>query len=417
MAVFIHPGKIKGKVVVPSSKSLSHRALLAALLSDEDTKIYNLSICDDVIATMNIMEFLGKTVIDKGDYHLVTKCKCKEGTLNANESGSTLRFIIPILSYFNKEFCITGSKKLLSRPMGIYQDIYNKQKLVFELNENYIKVNGKLSNGVYEVPGDVSSQFITGLMYLLPLLDGDSRLIIKEPFESKSYVDLTIDVLDKFNVKIESLSNNEYYIKGNQKYKSSDYMVLGDYSQMAFWAVLGTINNDIIIDGMEEESLQGDKEIVNILKSNAGNIKYENNFYYVYKSDVKSLNIDLGMIPDLGPVLGVLGACSEGESIIYNCGRLKYKESDRLEAIKEELLKMNVDVRVISDKLVIKKCDNVKNIEMIDSHNDHRIFMALAVLGTISSNGVRINDEKCINKSYPTFLKHLEGLGIKVDYE
>lgn len=417
MAVVIHPGKIKGKVVVPSSKSLSHRALLAALLSDEDTKIYNLSICDDVVATMNIMEYLGKKVIDKKDYHLVTKCEFKEGVLNANESGSTLRFIIPILSYFEKEFKITGSKKLLSRPLNIYQEIYEKQNLSFELTDDFLKVQGKLNYGVYEIPGDVSSQFITGLMYLLPLLDGDSKIIVKEPFESKSYVDLTVDVLKKFNIEIQSINSNEYFIKGKQKYINRDYYVLGDYSQMAFWAVLGTINNDIIIGGMEEESLQGDREIVNILNNNANNIKYINDEYFVHKENVKSLNIDLGMIPDLGPILGVLAACSEGESVIYNCERLRYKESDRLQAICMELTKMNVDVKIIDDKLIIKKCDDIKNLEIIDSHNDHRIFMSLAVLGTISKNGVRINNEKCINKSYPTFLKHLESLGIEVDYE
>lgn len=419
MAVYIHKSNVSGSVTVPSSKSLSHRALLAGLLSKEDTKIYNLLDCEDTKATISMMEALGKKVVYKDGYHLVTTNNEEIDNnilLSANESGSTLRFIIPILSLFEGRHFVTGTKKLLSRPLDIYKELYEKDGLYFNLNENYLEIEGKLKGGKYEIRGDISSQFITGLLFTLPLLSVDSQIIITGKYESKSYVDLTIEVLNHFGIEIKE-EDNVYYIKGNQQYVANDYTVPGDYSQMAFWAVLGTINNDLEICGMLEDSKQGDKEIVEILKHSADNINYKDNKYYVRKKYVDNLNIDLSMIPDLGPILGVLCSYAKGTNRIYNAERLKFKESDRLNAINSELRKMNINSKVVSDSLIIEKCDDIKCLEEIDSHNDHRIFMALAVLGTISSNGIRINDEKCINKSYPNFLRDLQNLGVVVEYE
>ena len=275
MAVYIQNGKVNGEVTVPSSKSLSHRILLASLLAEGETKIYNLLDCEDTKATISIMEKLGKSVIRKDGYHLVTSkqksISCEE-VLNANESGSTLRFIIPILSLFPGKHYITGSKKLLSRPLDVYKKIYDEQGLTFELTEDLLTVEGNLKPGKFIIRGDVSSQFITGLMYTLPLLQEDSIIQITGNYESKAYVDLTIEVLGYFGVKVEMFNSNCYFIKGKQKYIANDYTVPGDFSQMAFWAVLGTINNDITIKGMSEKSLQGDKEIVNILKKHSKNI-------------------------------------------------------------------------------------------------------------------------------------------------
>lgn len=418
MAVYINPGIVSGNVHVPSSKSLSHRALLCALLSDGETIIEDLCICDDVIATLNIIKDLGKKVEVKNNIYYISGSVNKTNkTLFANESGSTLRFIIPILSLFEGEHKITGSSKLMSRPLEIYKKIFMEQGIIFDLTNDILTINGKLSSGEYEIPGNISSQFITGLMYALPMMNGDSTIKITGNYESKSYVNLTIDVLSKFGIEIVEKSYNEYYIKGNQKYKSCVYKCSGDYSQMAFWAVLGTINSDITISGMEKNSLQGDRQIVDILDKFASNICYKDGIYYVSKSKVKALDIDLSDIPDLGPILGVLSACTKGISKIRNCQRLKYKESDRLEAIREELVKMNVDISIEDDMIVINPINEINNSDIINSHNDHRIFMALAVLGTVSKNGVRIDDEKCINKSYPLFLKDLEGLGIKVEYK
>lgn len=419
MSVYIKKGICSGSVKVPPSKSLSHRVLLASFLSKSKCKISNLLLCDDTIATMGIMKSLGKEIIEENNEFIISGDKFNyDGViLNANESGSTLRFIIPILSLFPGSFKITGTKKLLSRPLDIYKKIYNEQGLVFDLTDNCLEVSGKLASGEYVVPGNISSQFITGLLYTLPLLNGDSRIVITEKFESKSYVDMTLEVLKKFGIVITLESENVYFIKGNQEYKACDITVEGDYSQMAFWGVLGTINNDLKIEGMNEYSLQGDSEIVNILDKYANNIKYVNDSYFVSKNKISKMEIDLSMIPDLGPILAVL-CCSNNEySVIKNCYRLKYKESDRLEAIKEELLKMNIDVKVIDDTLMVKNKGEIYNTEIIDSHNDHRIFMALAILGTISENGVRIDNEGCINKSYPNFLNDLINVGIKVEYE
>ena len=419
MAVYIHKSKVSGNINVPPSKSLSHRALLASLLAEGETKIYNLLDCEDTRATISIMEKLGKSVVKKEGYHLVQNngFKYNNEVLNANESGSTLRFIIPILSLFTGKHYITGTKKLLSRPLQVYQEIYDKQNLKFNLTPEMLEVDGKLSSGKYSVRGDVSSQFITGLMYTLPLLNGDSIIEITGNYESKSYVDLTIEVLKHFSVEIKQLENNCYFVKGSQKYISKDYYVPGDYSQMAFWAVLGTINNNLTISGMNAESLQGDKMIVDILSSCSNNIEFCNGIYNVKKANVKKLDIDLAEIPDLGPILGVLCSVSCEKSRLFNAYRLRYKESDRLTAIYEELSKMNVKAKIVDDSLIIESSNEIKCLEEIDSHNDHRIFMALAVLGTISENGVRINDERCINKSYPDFLKDLQGLGVQVDYE
>ena len=241
MAVYIHPGKVSGIVTVPSSKSLSHRVLIASLLCEEECVISNLCICDDVTATLEIIKSLGKEVtVVNGNYYIKPANGISNYVLNANESGSTLRFLIPIVSLYNNEFIFKGSKKLLSRPLDVYKKIYDSQSLKFELNEDYLKVSGKLSSGVYEIPGNISSQFITGLLFTLPLLDGDSCIKIIGKLESISYVDMTIDILNKFGVKVD-FKDNEIFIPGNQKYSKCDYNVPGDYSQMAFWAVLGTL--------------------------------------------------------------------------------------------------------------------------------------------------------------------------------
>ncbi len=419
MSVYIHKSDVCGSVRVPSSKSLSHRALLAGLLSEEDCKIYNLLECDDTSATIAIINNLGKKVIKYDDYYLITKNeKYEENVLFANESGSTLRFIIPILSLFEGKHILTGTEKLLSRPLDIYKDIYSSQGLRFDLFSDRLEVEGKLKAGKYKVRGDISSQFITGLLYTLPLLDGDSIIEVTGNFESKSYVDLTIEVLNHFGVNIEYDNEKVFNIKGNQKFISKDYVVPGDYSQMAFWAVLGTINNDLIIAGMDPNSLQGDKAIIDILNENCKNVSYKNGEYLIKKADVSNLKIDLSMIPDLGPILGVLCSVSNGENKLYNASRLRYKESDRLAAIYDELSKMNINIKIINDSLIITNSGkDIVCLNEIDSHNDHRIFMASAILGTISKNGVKILNEKCINKSYPNFLRDLESLGVIIEYE
>lgn len=419
MDVRVYPSRIKGRVRVPASKSVVHRALIASVLSCQQSIISNVDFNEDIHATISALKALGATITTSENTITVTgfdiNNKLKEVFIDARESGSTLRFIIPLASFMADKVNISGSERLMERPLNVYKDLYTKEGLIFK-DKSSKEIVGRLSGGNYQIDGSVSSQFISGLMFLLPILKDDSTLEILPPFESKPYVDLTIETLKNYGINITS-KDNTYFIKGRQKYLPCNLNAEGDFSQAAFFAVLGAINNEVVIENLNLNSSQGDLAILDFLSGLNVRVEKLAKAVKVFKSEVLSATIDLGNTPDLGPILCVLGLFSESYIKLINVKRLRIKESDRLLAIKTQLEKLGAKVVLKENSITVYRLEDklVKEI-VVSGENDHRIVMALAVLATSLKHPLVISGAEAINKSYPNFFKDLINLGVKVEY-
>lgn len=407
-SIVIKPKKLKGTIEVPPSKSLSHRAIISAALCREGQSIVdNVILSEDIIATIEGMKQLGTNIeiVENANktYKLFIKRNTKElkdVVINCNESGSTLRFLIPIALSLCENSTFEGKGKLVERPLDVYYNIFKRDNINYKNNSGKLplSVNGKLKGGNYEVSGSISSQFITGLLFALPLLDNDSAVIISDKLESVGYVDLTINILNKFNINVENNDYKEFKIHGHSNYKSSDYYVEGDFSQGAFFLTAAAVGNDVVCTGLNENSLQGDKEILNIIKE--------------FETDKKEIIIDASQIPDLVPILTVLASLKDGKTTkIINAERVRIKESDRLKAISTEMNKLGADITELKDGLVIKGQKSLKGNATVNSWNDHRIAMSLAVAATKCESEIILEDYLSVNKSYPKFWTDYESLG------
>lgn len=409
--MIINPKNLTGEIKVISSKSLSHRYVIAAGLSKGISNIYNILESDDLKATKEALEALN--VSFTGNQIEGRKILRIHKNIDANESGSTLRFMIPISMLQKEEIIFNGRGKLGNRPLDVYEKMFIPKGYTFKTegtNNLPLTVKGPLKSGAYRMAGNVSSQFITGLLYALPLVEGESIIELTTPLESKGYVDLTLKVLKEFGIKIE-VKDNKYIIPGSQTYQPRNMTVEGDFSQAAFWLVAGLIGDKITLKDLNPESLQGDKEIIEIIKKMGGNIQIEKESITVTPSKTKGITIDLGQIPDLGPIIFVLAALSEGKTYIRNASRLKIKESDRLTAMYQELTKMGADIELLEDGLNITGVKSFKGNVTLNTHGDHRIAMALAVASIKASGPVTLLNPEVVNKSYPTFFKEYSRLG------
>lgn len=414
----INPSELCGEVKIPPSKSLQHRAIIAAAFSSGESYINNVEFSKDIEATCRILNNLGVT-IDKKDHGVKVKSKGNfkviNKTLNCGESGSTLRFTIPMGCINGEEVIFEGEGKLKERPLEPYYSIFRQQGIFYENHQGNLplRIHGKLKPDVFNIPGDISSQFITGLLYTLPVLKGDSVINIEGNLQSKSYVDLTLQMLKKFSINIENKNYEKFYISGNQKYKNCNYRVEGDFSQAAFWIGAGVINGNIKIKDLNLSTMQGDKSIIDIVKKMGGDISIEKETISVKKSNLKGIEIDASQIPDLVPILAVIASLSQGTTRIVKAGRLRIKESDRLKAITEGINKLGGEVYEGEDYLIIEGKSMLEGGE-VDSFNDHRIAMALAIASLKCKFPVIINNSEAVNKSYPQFYEHFKKLGGKV---
>ena len=400
MRVVISPAKGAGRIKAPPSKSVAHRLLICAALSSGVSVIRGISDCEDVAATLDCMAALGIKSERVGDDVTVWGKDPREikptGTLPCRESGSTLRFFIPIALISGRCAMLSGAPSLLSRPMTVYENTCAQMGYAFISDGKSIAVKGPLKSGEYSVVGNVSSQFISGLLFALPTLSRDSRIRITPPIESRSYIDLTVDALSKFGVKVIWEDEHTLYIRGGQKYLPTELSVEGDFSGAAFPDALNLFDGEVEIDGLNPESIQGDK---------------------VYKRYYEQLlrgvpTIHIGNCPDLGPILFAVAAAKHG-GIFSGTRRLKIKESDRAEAMATELRKFGTAVTVSEDRVVIFPADFHKPTEPLYGHNDHRIVMSLAIL--LSVVGGEIIGAEAVKKSYPDFFAHLSSLGIGVE--
>ncbi len=420
--VKIKPHSLSGTVKVPPSKSFAHRAVISAFLAGEECKISNIAPSEDILATLSCIKALGADVAFDEDKAVAIISKkrpnpSKKLCLDCRESGSTLRFFIPIALCFGEDVEFTGAGRLMKRPLKPYFDIFDKMGITYKQKAAKLQIKGKLTSGCFHIDGSVSSQFVTGLLFALPCLEGDSCIIIDGELSSKAYIDITLDVLKKYGIKIENKNYSTFIIKGNQKYKKRNYTVEGDFSQAAFFLVAGAIGCDVTCAGLCENSLQGDKKILEIIEEAGACIeKYgTTKFRAVATSAMHGITVDADEIPDLVPILAVLFAFCKGESKIVNAGRLRIKESDRLAAITSVLTKMGAIIEEGEDFLIISG-KQVLNGAEVSSYNDHRIAMATAIAACRCEGDVLINGaEKSVKKSYPDFFNAYKKLGGNIE--
>ncbi|MEL7661449.1 3-phosphoshikimate 1-carboxyvinyltransferase [Acetobacterium wieringae] len=418
----ITPRLLSGSLEIPPSKSVSHRAIIAAGLAKGESVISNVLMSQDMIATCEAMIALGASIEKQEEQNgrfTLTIRGCdplvlKSETIQCNESGSTLRFIIPIVLLQPKRAIITGKGRLVTRPMKPYYDIFAEKGIQYEhLNKDQdlpLAVEGMLTPGVYQIDGGVSSQFITGLLFALPLLNGDSVIELTSTLESKPYIDITLDVLKSFGIVIINENDQRFVIKGNQVYTPSNYQVEGDFSQGAFWLVAGTIGKQMDCCDLNVSSQQGDKVIVDILKEMGGDIGVGADKLIVKKAQTSGTIIDVSQCPDLVPILGVVGSLSKGTTTIINGERLRYKESDRLMATADVLNKLGGKVEETVDGLVIHGVDCFTGGQ-VTSHNDHRIAMAVAIASICATGKIMLDGAEAVNKSYPHFWEDFTAMG------
>jgi len=423
MDIKITPNTLNGTVKIPASKSLSHRAIIAAALSQEPCVLHNVILSDDIFATLTCMEQLGaQFTFDTTTLH-VSKCeKLKDRTLHfeCNESGSTLRFLIPIALTRYGNYHFQGKGRLSKRPQGEYIKIFESQHIEYERLdaplELPLKIVGALRSGKFFLRGDISSQFITGLLFALPLLEGTSEIHLTTPLESKAYVDLTLDVLNKFSIEVQ-VTKGVYHIPGGQKFHASSYSVEGDYSQAAFWFVAGclTKGSGIEILGISNYSKQGDSAIIEILKSCGAELKELEGAVKVSSSEINGFECDLAQIPDLGPILTVLACFAKGKSRLYNGTRLRIKESDRVTSMVTELSKMGAIIQEIGDEIHVEGQECLEGGVTLSSWGDHRVAMALSIAAIRCKKSVVLTGAECVSKSYLKFWDDYKALGGVID--
>ena len=402
MKVTINKSKAQGTVTAPPSKSLAHRMLICSGLSRGRSIVHGIAPSEDVLATLDCLEALGArytytddTVeiegIGGGDITPVQTLRCRE-------SGSTLRFFMPLCMLSDAKATLTGSETLLKRPLEVYSNICKKQNIYYDNDGSAITLHGRLQSGDYKIPGNISSQFISGLLFALPQLPGDSTINIVPPIESCSYINLTIQALADFGVKVKWTDERTLYVPGGQRYQPGEVWVEGDYSNAAFFAALDALGGDVKIDGLRPDSIQGDKV-------------YARHFEQLIKGTPA---INISDCPDLGPILFAVAAARSG-GVFTGTKRLKIKESDRGAAMAQELAKFGVSAKVEEDTVVVYPIGFQAPGQVLDGHNDHRIVMSLCVLLTLT--GGTIDGIEAVNKSMPDFFEKLQSLGVDMHYE
>lgn len=400
MNIKIQPGKLSGAVTIPPSKSISHRALICAALSKGESEIRGLLECEDIDATRDALETLGASFRTEDDVTYVTGIENppEKAEINCHESGSTLRFLIPVAAALGVEATFYGTGKLPTRPITPYIEEFPKHGVQFISKEMPYHIKGKLTAGQFPVTGDISSQFITGLLFAMPLLNGASTIVLTSPLQSKPYADITIDCMRNFGIETLEFDGN-YTVKGIQQYKATKFTVEGDCSQAAFFAVANCLGSNIELKGVNPQSVQGDRAVFDIINNM---IKIGQNY--------SGFDVDASDIPDLVPILTVLAAFADSPSHIRGCKRLRIKESDRLESISSVLNSLGADVRIVNDELEINGVSELHG-GVCSSCNDHRIAMSLAIASTRCTEPLTITDAECVGKSYPTFYEDFRSIG------
>ena len=384
MDIRIIPQKLRGAVTPPASKSMAHRAVLAMALAGGPGTLSKLSDSQDIQATKRCVAAL-KAPRPEGELPF----------LDCGESGSTLRFLIPIALAVAGGGVFTGHGRLMERPQQPYFDIFDEKGIFYGQKGSVLTVRGTLTPGVYRLPGNVSSQFVTGLLYALPLLPGDSTIEITTPLESGGYVDMTLDMLEKFGISVQNKNYAVFHIPGNQVYQGRDITVEGDWSQAGFWYSANFLDNQVAIQGLNADSTQGDRVVASL---------------YWKLAKPGDTDIDVSGCPDLLPPLAVMAAVRSGTTRFVNAARLRIKESDRLATTAALLNALGGHAEEGPDSLTVRGVPAFSG-GTVDGANDHRIVMAAAIAATRSSAPVTILGAEAVRKSYPSFWEDYKQLG------
>ncbi|MDR3264336.1 MAG: 3-phosphoshikimate 1-carboxyvinyltransferase [Clostridiales bacterium] len=417
MTVTLKRQYLHGEIDVITSKSAAHRIMICAAAASRSVKIFGLNNSADVDATRRCLTALGARFKDTADGGCITEPIALSETknngesviLNCGESGSTLRFLLPFVSALGvtAEFHTEG--RLSERPTDELIRLLTLHGADISKDGAVIKSRGALRAGEYTVSGKVSSQFTSGLLMALPLVKGKSAIIQDGAMASKGYIDITLGVLKKFGADITS-DGGVYHIDGGKVYCAPESITVeGDWSNAAFFVVAGAAAGDITINGLDTESKQPDKEILTLIRRMGGDISVVDGRVRVGKSRLKGIEIDAENIPDIVPVLSVAAGTARGRTVIYNAGRLRLKESDRLETVAAMLNKCGGRAAIDGDKLIIDGVDSYRGA-VVDSFNDHRIAMSAAVLSLSAQTPVTITNAEAVNKSYPDFFEKFKGL-------
>ncbi len=406
-SITLVPSKLTGTVNAPSSKSITHRAIICAALSKGESTINNVSFSNDIYATIEAVKSLGASVEIYERKLIITGIDNRKidyfPEIYCNESASTLRFIIPIAMSFANKATFTAESGLVKRPLDVYFEIFKKQNISYKYVNDDLNVSGIIKSGNFYVDGSISSQFVSGLLFTAPLLQGNSTIHIVGELQSKSYVDLTIDVLKTFGIKIENHDYKMFKILGNQEYIATNYTVEGDFSQTSVFEIANFLGNHVDIQNTNPKSLQGDAVILENIKQ--------------FKLN-EDITIDGSNCPDIVPIMA-LGACFRKYNTRFiNVERLKIKECDRLQTTFEVLSKLGANIDISSDSMLVYGRDENYSFDggiTIDSYNDHRIAMLIAIASTKCNEPLTLTNPSCINKSYPNFFEVFNFLGGEIN--
>ncbi|MBQ7741089.1 MAG: 3-phosphoshikimate 1-carboxyvinyltransferase [Eubacterium sp.] len=387
---------ISGSITPPGSKSIAHRAMICSFLAGGG-EVNGITPSKDITATASAIEAL----------------KCKKDTIDCCESGSTLRFMLPVAAALGKSVTFTGRGRLPERPIGEYLRLFGEHGVKCRSKGGLpLTVEGRLTSGEYSLAGDVSSQYVTGLLLALPLLEGDSKIVLTSPLQSKPYVDITVSVMKEYGIEVKE-EDNAYFVRGLQEYKKTNYTVESDWSQAAFFLASGAIGGNVSVKGLNPNSAQGDKQIINVLKRFGAELEIKDDTVNIRKSALKGINVNVSDIPDAVPAIAVCAAFAKGKTVITGGERLRFKESDRLESVASNLTKMGINATQTADGLIIGGGEP-KAAELC-GYNDHRIVMAFSVAAVNCEGVTRITDAESIEKSYPEFFGDLKSLGGRIN--
>lgn len=401
MKLKIDPSRLCGEIKAPPSKSYAHRMLICAALAGGVSRISGISDSEDMLATLDCIEALGAKYVKRGDLVTVQgRCgKTPEGAvLRCRESGSTLRFMIPI-ALTGARLRFEGTPRLLERGIGIYEQLLGQRGIEIKKDGNGIELCGALTAGDYVLRGDVSSQFVSGLLFALPLLDGDSTVKVLPPVESRAYIDITLSALRSFGVEVTEPEKNLFAVRGGQRYKPADIAVEGDWSNAAALAAFNFTGGSVTVTGLRQDSVQGDRVCLE----------------YFERLREPDAVLDISSCPDLGPVLFALAAAERHGAVFTGTRRLRIKESDRAAAMAQELSAFGIETELSDNSAVIRPGKLSAPARPLSAHNDHRIIMALTLLCSIT--GGVIDGVQAVRKSYPNYFDDLGSLGLEAEYE
>ncbi len=415
MNMLITPHPLAGMIdPVMSSKSQAHRLLICAALADRPTELNHVGFSADVEATIRCLHALGAQIVT-GDrtLRIVPLSRLRKGALlDCGESGSTLRFLLPVAAALNADCAFTGQGKLSQRPLSpLHEEMQNHGAVLSAQGSFPLRCCGALQPGSYTLAGNVSSQFISGLLMALPQLNGESRITVTGKMESRPYIDMTLDALKQFGIRVDETEGG-FFIPGGQRFLSPGRITVeGDWSGAAFWLTAGALSAKGVSCGpLRPDSAQGDRAVAELLKSFGAAVEVRENSVFVRRGELRGMDIDLSQIPDLAPILAVAAAFARGRSVLHPIARLRLKESDRVSAILQMLRSLGVSAEAGEDRLIVEGRGTVTG-GTVDGFRDHRIVLAASIAAAWAEGPVTILGAEAISKSYPGFFEQFAALG------